>query len=101
MRRIRRVTAYACTTCFRLFPDARGAKTHAATHPVPPPPSRRSGPRRPKQTDRILEAVRSGAKTARAIEAKTRIPLTRIHSLLAYHRKRGNISGFTGSLKAT
>lgn len=98
MRRVRKIVAYACTTCYALFPTAKAAKEHARTHPAPraQPSARR--PRR-TQTGAILDAIGKGAKTAEAISKQTRIPLERVHSLLSYHRRKGNVKGFTGDLK--
>jgi hypothetical protein len=99
MRRVRRVTAYACTACFKIFPTSRMAKEHAKEHPAPKPVRAGAAPRRVKQTDLVLQAVAARAKTAEAIHKKTKIPLDRVHSLLSYHRRRGNIVGYTGSLQ--
>lgn len=100
MRRIRKIVTYACTTCFALFSSSKMAKEHAKTHPLPPraPPAGRKGPRK-TQTGAILAAIGEGAKTAEAIAKKTRIPLERVHSLLSYHRSKGNVKGFTGDLR--
>ena len=99
MRRVRKIVAYACTTCFLLFPSAKTAKEHARTHPAPR--GQAASPRRPRrtQTGAILDAIGKGAKTAEAIAKQTRIPLERVHSLLSYHRRKGNVKGFTGDLK--
>lgn len=102
MRRIRKIVAYACTTCFALFSEAKMAKDHARAHPAPArPPGGAAPKRRPRatQTGAILEAVGKGARTAEDIAKRTRIPLERVHSLLSYHRRKGNVKGFTGELK--
>jgi hypothetical protein len=101
MRRIRKIITYACTRCYQLFPNAKDAKAHAATHPALPSPAGAGRKRRgPTQTGRILEAIQGGATDAGAISKKTKIPLGRVHSLLSYHRRRGNVKGFSGKLKA-
>lgn len=103
MRRIRKIVAYACTTCFALFSSSKMAKEHARTHPAPKPSpagAPAKGPRR-TQTGAILEAIGKGAKTAEEIAKRTRIPLERVHSLLSYHRRKGNVKGFTGDLRLT
>ena len=98
MRRVRKIVAYACTTCFRLYSSAKEAKEHARTHPAPRAQAEARRPRR-TQTGAILDAIGKGAKTAEAIAKRTRIPLERVHSLLSYHRRKGNVTGFTGDLK--
>jgi len=99
MRRIRKVVTYACTACFLMFPTATEAKAHYA---VKHPASRRIPRRRPRktQTGAILNALREGARSASEIEKRTRIPLTRIHSLLSYLRRRGQVRGFKDRLRA-
>jgi len=100
MRRIRKIISYACTTCFLMFPTAREAKAHhAAKHPLRALASAARRPRR-TQTGAILDALRGGAKSAGEIEKRTRIPLTRVHSLLSYLRRRGQVKGFKGNLRA-
>lgn len=102
MRRIRKVVSYACTSCFRLFPSSKDARAHASSaHPARA--TKKASPGRPRstQTGNILKAIGSGAKTAEAISKKTSIPLERVHSLLSYHRRRGNVKGFTGELSLT
>ena len=102
MRRVRKITVYVTTGDLRLFSSAKEAKAHAATLPAParaPAAGRRR--RGPTQTGAILDAVKSGATTAAGISKKTKIPLERVHSLLSYHRRRGNVKGFSGTLKAT
>jgi hypothetical protein len=99
VRKVRRVVSYACTRCFRLFPTSASARQHHdATHPAAREKAR-PGRKRSTQTGRILEAIGGGARTAEAVAKKTRIPLTRVHSLLSYHRRKGNIRGFTGDLR--
>lgn len=97
MRRIRKIVAYACTTCFALFSDARQAREHARAHPV----RRAEAASRPRktQTAAILDAIGKGARTAEAVAKQTKIPLERVHSLLSYHRRKGNVKGYTGDLK--
>lgn len=97
MRRIRKITMFACTTCYNVFSTSKLAKEHSRTHPAKPAAPKR---RRATQTGAILEAIRGGSKTATAIAKKTQIPLERVHSLLSYHRRRGNVKGFSGKLKA-
>ena len=99
MRRIRKIVAYACTTCFALFSSAKMAKEHARTHPAPRPQAAAGRGARRTQTGAILEAIGKGAKTAEAIAKQTKLPLERVHSLLSYHRRKGNVKGFTGDLK--
>ena len=99
MRRIRKVITYACTTCFKMFPNAKEAKAHAATHPAPRKAGVGRRRRGPTQTGAILDAIKGGATSAGAVSKKTKIPLERVHSLLSYHRRRGNIKGFSGTLK--
>lgn len=99
MRRVRKITAYACTTCFALFSSSKMAKEHARTHPARKPSGEPRKPRGKPQTAAILEAIGKGAKTAEAVAKQTRIPLERVHSLLSYHRRKGNVKGFTGDLK--
>lgn len=101
MRRIRKIVAYACTTCFALFSEAKMAKEHARSHPAPARVAVPGAPkkRRVTQTGAILEAVGKGAKTAEEVAKKTKIPLERVHSLLSYHRRKGNVKGFSGELK--
>ena len=103
MRRVRKITVYVTTGDLRLFSSAKEAKAHAATLPAPAraPAAGRRRRRGPTQTGAILDAVKGGAKSAAAISKKTKIPLERVHSLLSYHRRRGNVKGFSGSLKAT
>ena len=98
MRRVRRVVAYACTKCFALHPSKKEAAAHydARHGSTKVKPARK---KRVTQTGAILEAVRNGATTAEAIAKATRIPLARVHSLLSYHRRRGNVQGYTGALK--
>lgn len=95
MRRIRKIVLFTCTTCYSVFPSSRLAKEHAKTHPAPTKQPRR----RETQTGAILEAIREGATTAAEISQKTKIPLERVHSLLSYHRRRGNVRGFSGKLR--
>ena len=99
MRRIRKIVAYACTTCYALYSDAKMAKEHARTHPAPRANAAAPGKPRRTQTGAILDAVGKGATTAEAIARRTRIPLERVHSLLSYHRRKGNVKGFSGDLK--
>lgn len=98
MRRIRKVVSYACTACFLMFPTAREAKTHyGAKHPRVVKPAARP---RKTQTGAILDALRAGARSAAEIQDRTRIPLTRVHSLLSYLRRRGQVRGFKDNLRA-
>lgn len=102
MRAIRKVTAYVCTHCITVFPSAREARAHVTQkHPaqklVPGRPRTRRGP---TSADRILTAIKQGAKSAEQIERKTKIPLKRVHSFLTYLRQQGRISGFSGELRA-
>jgi DNA-binding IclR family transcriptional regulator len=53
------------------------------------------------QTERVLNAVRRGAQDASTIAKKARVPRANVHPLLNRLRERGEIRGFTGSLKAT
>lgn len=101
MRRIRKIVTYACTYCFKMFPNAKEAKAHASTHPAPQKAATQRRRRGPTQTGAILEAVKGGATSATAVAKRTKIPLERVHSLLSYHRRRGNVKGFSGTLKAT
>jgi hypothetical protein len=101
MRRVRKITTYVCTSCFKMFPSSKEAKAHASTHPAPAKPTAQRRRRGPTQTGAILDAVKGGATSAAAISKKTKIPLERVHSLLSYHRRRGNIKGFSGTLKAS
>ena len=99
MRRVRKVISYACTACFLMFPSASEAKAHyAAKHP------RRAvaAPRRARktQTGAIVDALRGGSHTAADVSRRTKIPLTRVHSLLSYLRRRGQVKGFKDKLKA-
>lgn len=83
-----------------MFPSAGEAKAHyAAKHPrrATPPGPRRA---RKTQTGAILEALRGGSHTAADVSRKTKIPLTRVHSLLSYLRRRGQVKGFKDKLKA-
>lgn len=96
MRKIRKIVMFACTTCYAVFSTSKLAKDHAKTHPVRVKPVGRP---RSTQTGRILDAIRDGASTAREISDTTRIPLERVHSLLSYHRRRGNVKGFSGKLR--
>lgn len=96
MRKIRKVVLFACTTCFAVFATSRLAREHARTHPDPPKEKKRP---RATQTGRILDAIRDGATTAQEVADATRIPLERVHSLLSYHRRRGNVKGFSGKLR--
>jgi len=100
MQRVRRIVTYACTACYKLFPDAKSAKEHARSHPLPIKAYARPAKRRTTQAGSVLEAVRAGAKTAEAVTKKTKIPIQRVHTLLSYHRRRGNVKGFSGTLKA-
>jgi hypothetical protein len=97
MRRIRKITLFACTTCYTVFPSSKLAKEHSRKHPRPPKEARQ----RETQTGAILEAIRKGATTAADVSKKTKIPMDRVHSLLSYHRRRGNIRGFNGKLQAS
>lgn len=99
MRRVRKIVTYACTACYQLFPTAKAAKEHASTHPRAKKTAR-AGARRPTQVGLVLQAVRAGADTAAAVSRRTKLPLSRVHSLLAYHRRRGAIQGGTGKLRA-
>jgi predicted Rossmann fold nucleotide-binding protein DprA/Smf involved in DNA uptake len=96
MRRIRKIVLFTCTTCYSVFPSSKLAKEHARTHPAPPKETRQ----RETQTGAILDAIRDGATTAAEVSQKTKIPLERVHSLLSYHRRRGNVRGFNGKLRA-
>jgi hypothetical protein len=100
MRQVRKVISYACTACFLLFPTSGEAKAHySAKHPrrslAPRPRPRRT------QTGAILEALREGARSAADIQERTRIPLGRVHSLLSYLRRRGQVRGFKDKLRPT
>lgn len=99
MRQIRKVVSYACTQCFALFPTAADARAH---HGAKHPDRARAATRRarPTQTGAILVALRGGARSAAEIERRTRIPLARVHSLLSYLRRRGQVKGFKDKLKA-
>jgi len=102
MRRLRRVVSFVCTTCFKSFPDKASGMKHAESHGGKKPRLSRRGfrrGRRVKQTALVLGAIRSGAKTAAAISKKTGIPNARVHTLLSYHRRKGNITGYTGRLR--
>jgi|ERR1051325_4842156 hypothetical protein len=94
-RRIRKIVLFACTTCYATFPSSKEAKDHARTHPALSPPKKA----RKTQTGAILEAIRGGAKTAADVSQQTKIPQARVHSLLSYHRRRGNIRGSSGKLR--
>src|SRR5690348_2535120 len=98
MRRVRKVVTYVCTTCFRFFSSSKEAKTHAAGHPAPPrtPRVAATGRRGRTQTGAVLDAIKGGAKTAEAIARRTKLSLGRVHTILSYHRRRGNVKGFTG-----
>lgn len=100
MRKVRKVVSYVCTTCYSLFPSSAPAREHVkkAHPPGKPKPSTYRG--RPTQAGQVLEAVRGGAVTAEGVSQKTRIPLGRVHALLSYHRRKGNVRGYTGHLKA-
>ncbi|GEM_PF-2865290 len=98
MRRVRKVISYACTACFALFPSSRDARAHSmAKHPHRPVRARK--PARSTQTGAILEAMRAGARSAADIQRRTRIPLGRVHSLLSYLRRRGQVKGFKDNLR--
>ena len=99
MRKIRKVVSYACTTCVQLFPLASLAREHAKK--AHPPTQRKEATYRgrPTQAGQVLEAVRGGAVTAEAVSKKTKVPLARVHALLSYHRRKGNLRGYTGHLK--
>jgi len=99
-RRIRKVTSYVCTGCYRTFPTSKDAKTHAASAHPPKAEGPKGKPgRRPKQTTAIIEAIKGGAHSAADIQAKTKIPLGRIHSLLSYLRRKGVVKGFKDKIK--
>lgn len=65
-------------------------------------PVKKRGPGRPRltQTERVLNAVRRGGQDGRAIARMARVPLTHVHPLLNRLRARGQVKGFTGTLKA-
>ncbi|MHB8604379.1 MAG: hypothetical protein ACYDCK_03905 [Thermoplasmatota archaeon] len=103
MRNIRKVTTYLCTRCFRTFPD--GARARAHLKEVHAREATRAGAkpkegRRITQTGRVLSAIEGGAKTAKEVGRRTRLPLPRVHSLLTYLRKRGKVSGYAKDLRA-
>ncbi len=64
--------------------------------------SSRKGPGRPPltQTQRVLNAVKRGAQDAKEISRRARVPLAHVHPLLNRLRERGQVTGFTGSLRA-
>ena len=64
--------------------------------------SSRKGPGRPPltQTQRVLNAVKRGAQDAKTIARRARVPLAHVHPLLNRLRERGQVTGFTGSLRA-
>ncbi len=99
MRPVRKVTAFVCTTCYQLFASRASAHEHADRHPRQDEATaaRRKGP---SQTSQVLAAIRGGARDARAIQRQTRLPLARVHTLLSYHRRRGNVRGYNGDLRA-
>ncbi len=102
MRSVRKVTDYICTHCFHSFPDGVAARKHVKeAHANLKGPAK--GPRRarrgPTQTGRVFTAIQGGAKTAKDVAKKTRIPLPRVHSLLTYLRKRGQIAGYATDLR--
>lgn len=103
MRSVRKVTHYLCTHCFHSFPDGVTARKHvkdahgSAKGTSKTPKRARRGP---TQTGRVHAAIQGGAKTAKDVSKKTRIPLPRVHSLLTYLRKRGKITGYADDLRA-
>jgi predicted Rossmann fold nucleotide-binding protein DprA/Smf involved in DNA uptake len=107
LRRVRKVTSYLCTACYKTFPTSQEAREHAQTHPAAPKAAQRRGrargPGRPRtpQTTRILNAVKAGAHSAKEIQQQTRIPIERVHALLSYLRRKGKVKGFKDQLKAT
>lgn len=106
LRRIRKVTSYLCTACYAMFPNAKDARAHAEKHPAVKrtvaPRGKARGPGRPRtpQTTRILNSVKGGSKSAKAVAEQTRIPLERVHALLSYLRRKGRVKGFKDQLKA-
>jgi DNA-binding IclR family transcriptional regulator len=52
------------------------------------------------QTARVLSAVKRGGQDARTIAKMARVPLAHVHPLLNRLRARGQVKGYTGSLKA-
>ncbi|MFA5862992.1 MAG: hypothetical protein WDA16_14975 [Candidatus Thermoplasmatota archaeon] len=105
LRRVRKVTSYLCTTCYAMFPNAKEARVHADKHPAPErvtPRGKARGPGRPRtpQTTRILNSVKGGSKSAKAVAEQTRIPLERVHALLSYLRRKGRVKGFKDQLRA-
>jgi hypothetical protein len=82
-------------------PQREGSEGHASTHPAPAKQATQRRRRGPTQTGAILDAIRAGATSATTVAKKTKIPIERVHSLLSYHRRRGNVKGFSGTLKAT
>ncbi len=101
MRAVRKVTTYICTECFHAFPSKAVANRHVAdVHKGggrPDAPTRRKR-RGVPQVQKIANAIAGGASSAKEIERRTRIPLTRVHSLLTYLRKRGRITGYGDEL---
>lgn len=103
MRAVRKVTIYLCTYDMKAYPDAasarRAAQEHAAANKKRAASPRR-GRRGPTQTGRVLQAIKSGSRTAKDVSKRTRIPLPRVHSLLTYLRKRGLVTGYATDLRA-
>lgn len=103
MRNVRKITTYLCTRCFHMFPDGQLARkhvreSHAGKEAAAPGPRRvRRGP---TQTGRVYDAIKGGARTAKDVTRKTKIPLPRVHSLLTYLRNRGKVTGFAKDLRA-
>ena len=52
------------------------------------------------QTERVLSAVKRGAQDAKSIARMARVPKEHVHPLLNRLRERGQVEGFTGSLRA-
>ncbi len=52
------------------------------------------------QTARVLNAVKRGAQDARTISRVARVPILHVHPLLNRLRSRGQVTGYTGSLRA-
>jgi len=99
MRAVRKTTSYVCTRCFTIFPTGKDAREHVkASHKGPEKHARRRGP---TTVNRILEAIRNGARTAKDVQKKTSLPLNRVHSFLTYLRKRGRIKGDSSNLRVT
>lgn len=55
--------------------------------------------RKPTQTGAILDAIKHGAHSATQVHLKTNIPLSRVHSLLSYLRRKRKVKGFKNKIR--